>query len=263
MSDMEQLLAVMVKLRHPQEGCPWDRDQSFETIAPHTIEEAYEVADAIERRDTQGLADELGDLLFQVVFHAELAKEQGLFRFEDVVQRIVDKLVRRHPHVFAGTHIESSEEQSLAWEAHKVRERAARQDDAMPSLMDHVTVGLPAILRAAKLQQRAATVAFDWVDALQVLEKITEEVDETERAIRSGGTQGAVIREIGDVIFTCVNLARHLRVDAETALRGANRRFEERFRRMEVLAAESGQTLSDLSLTQMNRLWQQAKTEGL
>lgn len=260
---MERLLTIMMKLRDPVQGCPWDREQSFETIAPHTIEEAYEVADAIERRDMQDLADELGDLLFQVVFHAELAKERSLFSFEDVAQHIVDKLVRRHPHVFGGTPIESSAHQSLAWEAHKASERAARQGEQAPSLMDHVTIGLPAVVRAAKLQRKAATVAFDWVDALQVLEKVREELDEAERAIRGGGSDEALTHEVGDLIFSCVNLARHLRVDAEAALRRANRRFEDRFRRMEVLAAQSGKALSNLDLAQMNQLWEQAKAEGL
>ena len=263
MAYLEQLLAVMAKLRDPVEGCPWDRRQSFETIAPHTIEEAYEVADAIERRNMQDLADELGDLLFQVVFHAELAREQSLFSFEDVVRHIVDKLVRRHPHVFGETSVDSVEDQSLDWEAHKARERAARQGKTMPSLMDHVTAGLPALLRAAKLQQKAATVAFDWIDVPQVLEKVREEIDEAERVIRSGGAQEAIRHEIGDLIFSCVNLARHLRVDAEAAAREANLRFEKRFRRMEVLAAESGKALGDLGLLQMNHLWEQAKAEGL
>lgn len=263
MSQLEQLLAIMVRLRDPKAGCPWDRCQSFETIAPHTIEEAYEVADAIDRQDPQDLADELGDLLFQVVFHAELAKEQGLFSFQDVVQHIIDKLVRRHPHVFGEASIESAEEQSLAWEGHKARERAARQGDKPPSLMDHVTAGLPAVLRASKLQRRAAAVAFDWIDALQVLDKVREELDETERVIRSGGSQEETTHEIGDLIFSCVNLARHLRVDAEMALRGANRRFEERFRRMEALAAASGHGLAELDLAQMNQFWEQAKAEGL
>lgn len=260
-NNLEQLLAVMVKLRDPTEGCPWDRYQSFETIAPHTIEEAYEVADAIERRDMPNLVDELGDLLFQVVFHAQLAREQGLFTFEDVVRSIIDKLVRRHPHVFGGTAIESLEDQSLAWEAHKASERATPQGEITPSLMDHVTVGLPALLRAVKLQRKAATVAFDWVEVLEVLEKVREEIDEVEQVIRSGGNQEARTHELGDLIFSCVNLARHLRVNAETALRGANRRFEERFRRMEVLAVKSGKALDDLGLTQMNHLWEQVKAE--
>lgn len=262
MSYLEQLLAITAKLRDPEQGCPWDREQSFETIAPHTIEEAYEVADAIERRDMQDLADELGDLLFQVVFHAELATEQRLFSFEDVARRIVDKLVRRHPHVFGGAPIESAEHQSLAWETHKAKERAARQGEQAASVMDHVTVGLPGVLRAAKLQQMAARVAFDWADALQVVEKVREELDEAERVIRGGGSKEALIHEVGDVIFSCVNLARHLRVDAETALRGANHRFEDRFRRMEMLAAESGKALSHLGLAQMNQLWEQTKAEG-
>lgn len=260
---LEQLLAVMVTLRDPKQGCPWDRCQSFATIAPHTIEEAYEVADAIERRDMRNLADELGDLLFQVVFHAQLAREQGLFTFDDVVRHLIDKLVRRHPHVFGGTPVESLEDQSLAWEAHKARERAAQQGESMPSLMDPITVGLPAVLRAVKLQRKAATVAFDWVEVLEVLAKVREEIDEVEQVIRCGGTQEAMTHEIGDLIFSCVNLARHLHVDAETALRRANRRFEQRFRRMEVLAAKSGKALDDLGLTQMNHLWEQVKAEGL
>lgn len=263
MTDMKRLLAIMAKLRDPVQGCPWDRRQSFATIAPHTIEEAYEVADAIERWDAQDLADELGDLLFQVVFHAELAKEQGLFSFADVVRSITDKLVRRHPHVFAGTPVQSLQQQSLAWEAHKAQEWAARHGQASPSLMDHVTLALPALVRAAKLQRKAATVAFDWPDIRQVLAKIEEELDETQRAMRDDGSAQALHHEVGDLIFSCVNLARHLGIDAEAALRGANGRFERRFRRMERLAAQSGKHLRDFSLAQLNALWAQAKAEGL
>lgn len=263
MNDLERLLAVMVRLCDPKGGCPWDQRQSFETIAPHTIEEAYEVADAIGRRNMQDLADELGDLLFQVVFHAELAREQGLFSFADVVRHLLDKLVRRHPHVFGGTPIESLEAQSLAWEEHKAREREAQQEEGMASLMDHVTIGLPAVLRAIKLQRKAATIGFDWPGALQVLEKVREEIDETEGVIYSKDSQEAIMHEIGDLLFSCINLARHLQLDAEAALRDANRRFENRFRRMEVLAAGSGRALGDLGLEQMNVLWEQAKAEGL
>ena len=259
MNTIDRLLQLMVRLRDAEDGCPWDREQTFETIAPYTVEEAYEVADAIHRGDAEELAAELGDLLFQVVFHAQMAKEAGLFDFQDVVARVVEKMTRRHPHVFGGARIESVEAQSAAWDAHKAAERGAEPN----SLMDEVTRGLPTIRRALKLQKKATRVAFDWSGPLAVLEKLREEVCEVEDEIRAANGAGTVHAEIGDLLFTCINLARHLDVDPDSALRGANIRFERRFRRMEELSAEEGKVLHDSSLDELDALWEKAKEEGL
>lgn len=263
MSNIDRLLAVVARLRDPEHGCPWDRRQSFETIARYTIEEAYEVVDAIDRGDTAQLADELGDLLFQVVFHAQIAEETGLFGFDSVVEAIIDKLIRRHPHVFGSAVIDSIEAQSEAWEAHKAKERAARRSEEPNSLLDDLTRGLPAISRALRLQQQAATVAFDWSNPRQVIETLREELNEAEAAVVAGAAKDALTHELGDLIFTCINLARHLDVDPEAALRGANQRFERRFRRMETLLGEGGGTLQDSTVEELDRFWERAKQEGL
>jgi len=256
MSHIDELLAVMARLRDPQAGCPWDREQTFATIAPYTIEEAYEVADAIERADLHDLKDELGDLLFQVVFHARMAEEQGAFGFGDVVAAIVEKMRRRHPHVFAGERIDSAAEQSAAWEAHKARERADK--GGHESLLDGITRTLPALTRAEKLQRRAARVGFQWPDISGVLEKLDEELREVRAEIAAGDSQ-ALHGEIGDLLFACANLARYAGVDAEAALRAANHKFERRFRYIEAALRERGKRPEQSDLAEMDALWEEAK----
>ncbi len=247
-------------LRTPQGGCPWDLEQDFSSISAYTIEEAYEVADAIERGDYLDLKDELGDLLFQVAFHAQMAAEAGLFEFSDVVASIVDKMIRRHPHVFGEASVGSVEDQSVAWEAHKQAEREALDIDP-GSRLDHLTRGLPALKRAGALQKAAARVGFDWRESGGVWSKFREEVAEIEAAIRSGGRPAAVREEIGDLLFTCVNLARHLGVDPESALVAANVKFEQRFRRMELVAGSGGRDLGEFTDAELDVLWERVKDE--
>ncbi|MGP8034485.1 MAG: nucleoside triphosphate pyrophosphohydrolase [Steroidobacteraceae bacterium] len=251
-----QLLTLMARLRDPQRGCPWDLEQTFATIAPFTIEEAYEVADAIERGDPGQLRDELGDLLFQVAFHARMAEERGWFAFADVAESVHAKLVRRHPHVFAGAQLQTHE-LPREWEAQKAREREQsaklRADDR--GALAAVPRSLPALMRAAKLGRRAARVGFDWPDAQGVRAKVAEELAELDAAAGSD----AVAEELGDLLFAVVNLSRHLGLDAEAALRAANAKFERRFRRMERLAGERGRTLEDLSAAEWDELWREAK----
>jgi len=259
MADISELLAIMARLRDPQRGCPWDVEQTFATIAPYTIEEAYEVADAIGRNDTGALRDELGDLLLQVVFHAQMASEAGHFVFGDVVDAICDKLVRRHPHVFGETRIDDAAAQTKAWEDHKQREREAAGDT---SALAGVARGLPEWMRALKLQQRAARVGFDWPDVNPVFDKLHEELDEVRVELASPERDmGRLEDEIGDVLFVCANLARHAKVDPGAALRSANAKFERRFRRMEALAAARGTGLAELDLQQQDSLWDEAKAE--
>ncbi len=260
MSHIDELLAIMARLRDPQEGCPWDRAQNFDTIAPHTLEEAYEVADAIARKDMADLKDELGDLLFQVVFHARLAEEQGQFQFADVVAAIVDKLTRRHPHVFGEAQVASAEAQAEAWESYKAEERAAKAQGRPPGVLDHIPTTLPAMTRAVKVQRRVARVGFDWNDPLKVLEKIAEESEEV-RAELAERHPERLRHEIGDLLFACVNLARHVDVDPETALRETSLRFERRFRRIEALLAERQLHPQRVSLEELETLWRQAKRE--
>jgi nucleoside triphosphate diphosphatase len=252
---LSALLALMVRLRDPQHGCPWDREQTFATIAPYTIEEAYEVADAIARDDRAQLRDELGDLLFQVVFHARLAEERGWFDFAAVAQAIHAKLVRRHPHLFAGAAIEPAQ-LMREWEAGKARERATAPGGADGALAG-VPAALPALMRAAKLGRRAARVGFDWTEAAGVRAKIAEELREMDAALAAGGAAAA--EELGDLLFAVVNWGRHLGIDAETALRAANDKFEGRFRCMERLASARGLTLERLSAEEWDGLWQEAK----
>ena len=253
---VDDLLALMAKLRDPEGGCPWDREQRFETIAPYTIEEAYEVADAIERGEMDELRDELGDLLFQVVFHAQMAREAGHFEFDDVVRGIVEKMTRRHPHVFGDAQVADAEAQTAAWEAQKARERAAKGNDS--SVLDGVTRALPALIRAEKLQKRAARVGFDWPTIEGVVAKVEEELDEV-RAELNGGNRAALEAEIGDLLFSCVNLARHAGIEPESALRGANGRFEQRFRHVETALAEQQRSPRDADLDELEALWQAAK----
>lgn len=261
------LVAIMARLRDPVGGCPWDVEQTFATIAPYTVEEAYEVADAIDRDDLPALKDELGDLLLQVVFHARMAQEQGAFGFDDVVAAISDKMVRRHPHVFAGASVEDAEAQTVAWEEQKRRERAAA-GEADTSALAGIARGLPEWQRAVKLQKRAASVGFDWPDVAPVIAKLHEEIDEVraEFAAVAAAPDDAAARdrledEIGDLLFVAANLARHGKVDVGAALRRANLKFERRFRAMETLAAADGTSLAALSLAAQDGYWDRAKRE--
>lgn len=254
---VDELLAIMARLRDPKKGCPWDIEQNFRTIAPYTIEEAYEVADAIERGDHGQLRDELGDLLLQVVFHAQMAREAGLFEFEDTVRAVSDKLRRRHPHVFGDEKINSAEEQTRAWESHKARERSASGSSA--SVLDDVPLGFPALTRAAKLGKRAAGVGFDWPDWRGAREKIDEELGELDQAMAPGQGAERTAAEIGDLLFAVVNLARHLGVDPEAALRASNGRFSRRFRHVEEQVQASGRSLRELDPAALDSLWNEAK----
>jgi ATP diphosphatase len=262
MEAVAQLLDIMRRLRDPQDGCPWDREQTFATIVPHTLEEAYEVADAIEREDWDELRVELGDLLFQIVFYAQMGQEQDKFDFEEVVSAINDKLVRRHPHVFGDQRIETSSEQTEAWEAHKLAERQSKSatEGRDHSVLDAVALGLPALTRAAKLQKRAARVGFDWPRPEPVMEKLREELDELQLALDIEATPEDLFEELGDVVFTCVNLARHLEIDAEAALRHANAKFENRFRQVEAHFAERG-GMQSASLEEMDGVWERVKRQ--
>src|SRR5499427_262314 len=257
---LDCLLAIMARLRHPEHGCPWDREQDFASIAPYTIEEAYEVADAIARGDTAALKDELGDLLFQVVFHARMAEEVGLFAFADVALAIADKMLRRHPHVFGTAKISSVTAQNEAWEAHKAAERQARayETGERESVLDGVALALPALVRSVKIQARAARIGFDWPDATGVFAKIDEEIGELKSEFGRNADRAALEDEIGDVLFAVANLARKLDLDPEAALRRATAKFERRFRRVEALASESA---TDADLDVLEKLWQEVKRE--
>ena len=259
---MARLLAVMAWLRDRQHGCPWDVDQTFRTIAPYTIEEAYEVADAIERNDLPALKEELGDLLLQVVYHAQMAREAGAFSFADVAAAVADKMVDRHPHVFGDARIATAEAQTVSWEARKAAERAARKDGAVEpaGALDGVARALPALLRAEKIQKRAARVGFDWKQTGPVIDKIEEELGELRAELAAGTVdQARLADELGDVLFAVANLARHCKVDPEAALRATNDKFERRFRYIERRLAEAGRKPVDASLEEMEALWQEAK----
>jgi nucleoside triphosphate diphosphatase len=254
-----ELARIMAKLRDPVSGCPWDLEQDFATIAPYTIEEAYEVADAIERGDMGELRDELGDLLFQVMFHSRMAEEQGAFALADVVRAINDKMIRRHPHVFGSGSERSAHEQTLAWEEVKAAERATKADSAAPvSALDGVARALPALLRAEKLQKRAARTGFDWTETPPIFDKLEEEIAEVKEAI-AGGDADAIEDEVGDLLFVVANLARRLSVDPEQALRKANDKFERRFRAMEQAATAERVDFSALSLDEQEAYWQRVK----
>ena len=258
---MLELLQIMARLRDPEGGCPWDVQQDFASIAPYTIEEAYEVADAIDRGDMGDLKDELGDLLLQVVFHSRMAEEAGLFGFQDVAAAICEKMVRRHPHVFAGARISGLEAQTAAWEDGKAAERLARGGAPDTSALAGIARGLPEWVRAVKLQKRAARVGFDWPDVNPVFDKLHEEIDEVRAEFASGVGHDALEEELGDVLFVCANLSRHGKVDFGAALRRANAKFERRFRRMEALAELDGIGLAELSLEQQDGYWNRVKQE--
>ena len=253
-----ELLEIMSRLRDPDTGCPWDLEQNFSTIAPYTLEEAYEVAEAIQRNDAADLCDELGDLLFQVVFHAQLARELGWFEFSDVVTAINRKLIRRHPHVFADESVSDARAQSEAWEKHKARERADKGVDT-DSALDGVPVALPALVRAQKIQQRAARVGFDWSEIRHVVDKLEEELDELRQAMVAEESAERLQEELGDLMFSGVNLARFLDADAETLVRNANHKFESRFRVVEALAKQKQCNLQDCSLDELESFWRKAK----
>lgn len=264
LSRMETLLAVMARLRDPQRGCPWDLKQDFRSIARYTIEEAYEVVEAIDRGNLDDLKDELGDLLLQVVFHAQLGSEQGAFAFDDVVTAINDKMMRRHPHVFGSASVADAEAQTAAWEEMKAAERAAKRgaSDLPPSVLDGVPAGLPEWQRALTLQKRGAAVGYDWPDAAPVMEKLHEEIAEVREAMAmppSPERDEAVEDEIGDLLFVAMNLARQARIDPGAALRRANAKYERRFRCMEVLARSQGRDFAALTLAEQEALWLQAK----
>ena len=263
MYSIDDLLAIMKRLRDPVDGCPWDLEQSFRTIVPHTLEEAYEVADAIERGNPGDLCDELGDLLFQVVFYARLGEEGGVFDFEHIVDGICNKLIRRHPHVFADERIDNAEQQSRAWERHKQAERRQKSAGQAGSQLDDVSLALPALTRAQKLQKRAAAIGFDWNETEAVMDKVREEIAEVEAELQAGCGKARLQDEIGDLLFVCVNLARHAGLDAEASLRQGNHKFERRFRYIEQSLLAQGQALEGATLAQMDALWDAAKEQGL
>ena len=255
LTGLDRLLAIMAALRDPETGCPWDLRQTFATIAPYTLEEAHEVADAIDRQAWDELKGELGDLLFQAVYHAQMAAEAGHFSFADVVATISDKMITRHPHVFGtDTQTKTADQQTRDWETQKAKERGTART------LDGIAASLPALTRALKLQSRAARVGFDWPSTDQVLDKLVEESREVTEA-RDTLTHDALTEEIGDLLFVMANLARHLKVDPEAALRAANRKFTRRFARIEDWLAETGRSPADSDLTEMDALWNRAKAE--
>ena len=254
-----RLIGIMASLRNPDGGCPWDIEQDFSTIAPYTIEEAYEVSDAIDRENMTDLKEELGDLLFQVVFHSQMASEAGDFDIGDVIDAINEKMIRRHPHVFDKSDNRSAEEQTAAWEVMKAEERRAKGLPKAPaSALDGVAVSLPALLRAEKLQKRAARVGFDWTEPEPIFDKLSEETEEVREAITTGDAS-RIEDEVGDLLFVAANLARRLNIDPELALRRANTKFERRFRSMETLARSRDQEFATLTLDEQESLWQAVK----
>ena len=258
---ISRLIDVMARLRDPKGGCPWDLEQTFKTIAPYTLEETYEVVDAIERDDTQAIKEELGDLLFQVVFHAQMGREAGLFTLDDIASAVADKMIERHPHVFGDRNTANAAAVVVNWEADKAkkREAQAKAENRPVSALDGVTAALPAMTHAVKLQSRAARVGFDWAEARDVLVKIHEEIEELQNEIDQG-TSDSREDELGDVLFAITNLARKLDIDPETALRRTNRKFERRFRAVENAVAAQGRTMSETSLDDMEKLWIEIKS---
>jgi len=259
-SQIDKLLDIMAALRDPDNGCPWDIEQTFKTISAYTIEEAYEVADAIERMDLHDLRDELGDLLFQVVFHAQMAREQGEFSFEDVVTAISDKLIRRHPHVFGEDKTRDKQALNQAWEKHKKDERQAKQHE-QKSVLDGIASTMPALRWSSKLQKRAAHHGFDWDDVTPVFDKLQEEIGELKAEIGQQNNQERIADELGDILFACVNLSRHLGVNPEQALRDSNLKFISRFTMVEQLLQADGRLMDDCSVEELEDYWQKAKTK--
>ncbi len=256
---VDRLRAVMAALRDPEAGCPWDREQTFETIAPYTIEEAYEVAEAIAQNDMAELREELGDLLFQVVYHAQMAEERGAFDFDDVAATIADKMIRRHPHVFGEYRAEKAEDVSGIWEEMKRRERAEKGRAEPQSVLDDIPLALPGLTRAWKLHRRAAHAGFDWSSPQQVFAKIREELDELEAEIVQGEPPERIADELGDVLFTVTRLAGFLDQDPEAIMRAAQRKFTRRFKYMEARLREVGRSVSDASMDELEELWRAAK----
>ncbi len=262
---LSDLIKIMKKLRDPENGCPWDVEQTFETILPYTLEEAYEVAEAIDQGDMAELKTELGDLLFQVIFHSQMAEEQKAFTINDVIHEISEKMVVRHPHVFGNKHIKDAEAQTIAWEEQKTRERQAKADKLgrKPSILDDVPSALPALLRASKLQKRAAKVGFDWPEISQVVDKMQEELGELSEAIaakQGQDKQAHIEEELGDMLFVCANLARHLDINPEEALRKANQKFIRRFQYIENSCHAQKRSMDECTLEEMEELWIEAKT---
>lgn len=262
-SSIDRLVSVMARLRDPKEGCPWDLEQTFSTIAPYTLEETYEVVEAIEQNNHKAIAEELGDLLFQIIFHAQIGKEKGLFDLESVANAVTDKMIERHPHVFGERDAKNSSEVVGNWEADKAakREKVAKAENRTISALDGISTALPATTRAVKLQNRAARVGFDWAHARDILAKIREESNELEAEIGLADNKDAIEDECGDLFFALINLARRLEIDPETALRRTNRKFERRFRSIEQKIADQGRSLSQSSLEEMERLWNEIKQE--
>jgi tetrapyrrole methylase family protein/MazG family protein/ATP diphosphatase len=259
MKPIDRLVEIMAQLRDKEKGCPWDIEQTFATIIPHTLEEAYEVADAVEKNDMRSLREELGDLLLQVVFHAQMATEQKLFSFDDVAQAISDKLVSRHPHVFGDAKVNTAAEQTEAWEKHKDAEKKKASSGHASSVLADVPLALPSLSRALKLQKRAARTGFDWPNLEAVFDKLEEEIEELVEVVAQEGKQEEKLEEVGDVLFSCVNLSRKLGVDPEEALRACNRKFETRFRYIELELDSQQRDIKEASLQELNDLWDQAK----
>lgn len=260
---MKKLINIMKELRDPENGCPWDIEQTFFTIAPYTIEEAYEVADAIARENMEDLKEELGDLLFQVVFHAQMAAEKGAFDITEVERAIVNKMIRRHPHVFGDEEVEDAEHQTRAWEAHKEaeREKKAESGGEQASILDGVPLTLPGLTQAVKLQKRAARVGFDWRSTLEIFDKIEEELEEVRHEVETNAAIERIEDEIGDLFFAVSNLARHLDIDPEATLRLSNAKFARRFRSMESIVRENKQDMKNMSLEEMEVVYQQVKQQ--
>lgn len=260
---ISRIIDIMKQLRTPETGCPWDLKQNFKSIAPYTIEEAYEVVDAIERDDMDDLKDELGDLLLQVVFHAQMAEEAGLFNFDDIAHAVSDKMQRRHPHVFSDETGKSIDDVKNSWEVIKAKEKEAKTGGMSLSLLEDIPSALPGMARSVKLQKRAARVGFDWPKVSQVFDKLDEELSELRHEIEQNGSSERLLDEMGDVMFVIANLARHLKIDPEQASRAGNQKFTNRFRDMEKQVKASGKDMGSLTLDELETMWQSAKTKGL
>jgi ATP diphosphatase len=261
MKELEKLLLIMKSLRDPAKGCPWDREQTIDSIKGYTIEEVYELVDAIDRNDIEGIKDELGDLLFHIIFYSEMAGEDGHFNFEDIVTQLNQKLERRHPHVFSDVQLENSKQVKQLWEEIKQQERSDAEDvQDKNKLLDNVAKHMPAIQTAARLQKRAATVGFDWTDSADIINKLEEELKELREAVSNKTNNDHLSEELGDVMFCCVNLARHYQIDPELALRGTNDKFIKRFNYIEETLTKQNKSLDEATLEEMDALWNEAKS---